>query len=85
MYNLLILFCSVVNFPALPEFYKKSGSAGPAKIFQAKKDPGFFFSREKILPENHTSLMRGDHGRIALARERLPQVKNGFPAEQKPG
>jgi len=36
-----------VIFLAVSEFLKKSGSTGPAIFFQAKKNLGFFFSREK--------------------------------------
>jgi len=36
-----------VNFLAVSEFFFKSGSTGPAIFFQAKKNLGFFFSREK--------------------------------------
>ena len=48
MYNLLTVFCFVVNFPAIPVFVKKIRIARAGKIFSAKKNAGIFlFARKK--------------------------------------
>ena len=47
MYNLLSLFCFVVNFPAVPVFAKKIRISRAGKNFFNQKKTAFFFSREK--------------------------------------
>jgi hypothetical protein len=47
MYILLSVFCSDVNFPAVPEFYQKNRIARAGKIFLGQKISGFFFFERK--------------------------------------
>ena len=42
MYNKLPIFFSIVNFPAVPDFYKKNRIARVGKFFEPEKNSGFF-------------------------------------------
>lgn len=71
MYNLLAVFCFVVNFPAIPVFVKKIRIARAGKNFSAKKMPAFFFSREKKI-----RAVTRTHGNAAVHN---PVTNNYFP------